>query len=383
MSNNRRIIHIITGLDTGGAEMMLYKLLCTMNRARFDSVVISLNDEGMLGEPIKKLGFAVHTLGMRSGRSSLEAVWRLWRIIRSFNPDIIQGWMYHGNLAASINLVFPGKKVPVLWNMRQSLYNLEYEKKGTVRVIKIGAALSKRTAKIIYNSRVSVQQHQALGYAASRTVVIPNGFDVQKFRPSLEARKKLLHSLQLPRQAFLIGLIARYHPMKDHANFFKAAAKLSRKTEQAQFILAGRGVEPDNPVIVEMVEKHQLGQRIHLLGERRDIPDIMAGLDVLTLSSYYGEGFPNVVGEAMACKVPCVVTDVGDSAWIIGETGKVIPPRDSEALESAWMDLIAMEPERRKQSGEAARKRVMENFSIMAVVRQYERLYDGVLEKSC
>jgi len=379
MSDSPRIIHIITGLSTGGAEMMLYKLLHSMNRDRFESIVISLRDEGTLGKTINQEGFTVHTLDMKAGSPSLKAAWRLRRIIRSIKPDLIQGWMYHGNLAAFISRVFLDKKVPVLWNIRHSVYNLQYEKKGTAQVIKLGAMLSKRTAKIIYNARVSAQQHQALGYAPNRTVIIPNGFDTQQFQPSQAAREKLRQALQVPEQTVLIGLIARYHPMKDHANFLSAAARLATKErEDVQFVLVGSDVELGNPAIAALVQRHNLIDRVHLLGERRDISDLTAGLDIASSSSY-GEGFPNSVGEAMSCGVPCVVTDVGDSAWIVGETGKVVPPRDSKALANAWLELITMGAERRKQLGEAARKRVMENFSIMAITPQYEQVYDEVL----
>jgi glycosyltransferase involved in cell wall biosynthesis len=320
-----RVLHIISNLTTGGAEMMLYKILHTMNRERFESVVISLMDEGRFGKALKKAGLEVHTLGMKAGKPSVKAVWRLLHLIRSINPDIIQGWMPHGNLAASLSRVFLGKQVPVIWNIRHALYNIQHEKKGTAKVIKVGAMLSKRTAKIIYNSRVSAQQHQAFGYSASQTVIIPNGFDTQQFQPSQTAREKLRKTLQVPEDTFLIGLIARYHPVKDHANFLNAAARLVKAREDVQFVLAGRDVELSNPLIAELVQRQKLADRVHMLGERQDISDLTAGLDIATSSSYT-ESLPNTVGEAMACGVPCVVTDVGDSAWLVGETGKVVPP---------------------------------------------------------
>jgi glycosyltransferase involved in cell wall biosynthesis len=370
-----RVLHIISNLTTGGAEMMLYKILHTMNRERFESVVISLMDEGRFGKALKKAGLEVHTLGMKAGKPSVKAVWRLLHLIRSINPDIIQGWMPHGNLAASLSRVFLGKQVPVIWNIRHALYNIQHEKKGTAKVIKVGAMLSKRTAKIIYNSRVSAQQHQAFGYSASQTVIIPNGFDTQQFQPSQTAREKLRKTLQVPEDTFLIGLIARYHPVKDHANFLNAAARLVKAREDVQFVLAGRDVELSNPLIAELVQRQKLADRVHMLGERQDISDLTAGLDIATSSSYT-ESLPNTVGEAMACGVPCVVTDVGDSAWLVGETGKVVPPRDSEALAQAWMALMAMGTEQRKHLGEAARKRVMDNLSLTTITRQYERLYE-------
>ncbi len=368
-----RVIHIIGNLTMGGAEMMLYKLLQTMNRERFESVVISLMDEGRFGEPLKKAGFSVHTLDMKAGKDSVKAIWRLRHLIRSINPALIQGWMYHGNIVTSITRLFIGKKVPIIWNIRHALYDLQHEKKSTAQIIKIGTMLSKRTAKIIYNSRISAQQHEAFGYGANKTVIIPNGFDTQEFQPSQTARAKLRNTLQVPENTFLIGLIARYHPVKDHANFFQAAGQLAKAN--VHFVLAGRNVELNNPVIAKFVQEQKLTGRVHLLGERRDISHLTAGLDIASSSSYT-ESFPNTVGEAMACGVPCVVTDVGDSAWMVGKTGKVVPPYDSEALAEAWNALIKMGTEQRKQLGEAARKRVMDNFSLTSITRQYEQLYE-------
>ncbi|TGO02909.1 hypothetical protein PN36_16425 [Candidatus Thiomargarita nelsonii] len=371
-----RVLHIITNLTMGGAEMMLYKLLQTTNRDRFEFVVISLSGEGTFGELFKKAGVSLHSLGMKAGKPSVKAVWRLRHLIRSIKPDLIQGWLPHGNIAASLSRVFLGKQVPILWNIRHALYNVQHYKKSTVKIIKIGAMPSKRTAKIIYNSRISAQQHQAIGYAANKTVIIPNGFDTQQFQPSQAAREKLRNTLQIPENTFLIGLIARYHPDKDHANFFKAAARLTKAHENVQFVLAGRDVELSNPVIAELVQQQKLAGRVHLLGDRRDISDLTAALDIATSSSYT-ESFPNTVGEAMACGVPCVVTDVGDSAWLVSETGKVVPPRDSEALAQAWMTLMGTE--QRKHLGEAARQRVMDNFSLTTITRQYEQLYEQTI----
>ena len=178
----------------------------------------------------------------------------------------------------------------------------------------------------------------------------------------------------------LIGLVARFDPMKDHGNFFRGARHLLNEAEEKDnlhFVLAGRGIDAANAALKDFISEYGLENRTHLLGERTDIPFVTSALDIATSSST-GEGFPNAVGEAMACGVPCVVTDVGDSAWIVGDTGRIVPPREPTALAEAWGELICMEDERRRSLGEAARRRIIENFSIDTVVRQYEAVYEGL-----
>lgn len=377
-SSKRSIIHLITGLSTGGAEMMLCKLLSATDCARFDPIVVSLIDRGTLGERIEALGVPVHTVGMAPGRPTPAALWRLIRLVRRLQSDLIQGWMYHANLAGLLaGWLVPGR-VPVLWNIRHTPYDLKAEKRMTAALIRLGARLSSRPARIIYNARVSAHQHELLGYAADRRMVIPNGFDCDRFKPSETARLKLRRLLGLEDETLLIGLIARWHPMKDHANFMRAAGRLAARRPDVHFVLAGRGVDKNNSILMKMIQDAGLTGRVYLLGERTDIPEIMAGLDIASSSSW-GEAFPNVVGEAMACGVPCVVTDVGDSAWVVGDAGMVVPPRDAEALAGAWAGLIELGPEGRVRLGRAARQRVEENFSLSKIVTLYEEVYREVL----
>lgn len=377
-----KVCHFITGLSTGGAEMMLCKLLSVTDRTRFDPIVVSLMDCGTLGERIEALGVPVYTVGMAPGRPTPAALWRLIRLARRLQPDLIQGWMYHGNLAALVAGSFVPGRVPALWNIRHTPYDLKAEKRMTAALIRLGARLSSRPAKIIYNARISAHQHESLGYAADRRRVIPNGFDCGRFKPSETARLNLRRLLGLEDETLLIGLIARWHPMKDHANFMRAATRLAVRRSDVYFVLAGWGVDKNNSILMKVIQDAGLTGRVYLLGERTDIPEIMAGLDIASSSSSWGEAFPNVVGEAMACGVPCVVTDVGDSAWVVDDTGIVVPPRDADALAEAWVALIELGPEGRVRLGQAARQRVVTEFSLAQIVRQYEALYLEVLNVS-
>jgi len=372
-----KVVHIITGLDTGGAEMMLYKFLSTSDRTKFKSIVISLKDKGTFGSRIEELGIPVYIIGMTDGKATITALWKLSNLIRSISPDIIQGWMYHGNIAASISRLLYYKKVSVIWNIRHSLYALENEKKQTALLIRLGAICNKLAEKTIYNSRKSADQHENLGYAVDRTVVIPNGFDCDKFKPSKTVRKQMRNILNIKNRDIVFGLIGRYHPMKDHANFFKAAGRLSKTYSNVIFLLAGRDVDDSNVDLIELIMRYDLENCVYLLGERNDIYELNTCLDIACSSSSYGEAFPNVIGEAMSCAVPCVVTDVGDSAWIVGDTGKVVPPRDADEFANACDLLIKAGREERKRLGEMARKRVIDNFALDKIVREYEALYEG------
>ena len=374
-----KIVHVITGLSTGGAETMLFKVLSKIDRSRFDSAVVSLTKKDAVAERIESLGIKVHSMDVKPGRLSIIGFWRLAGLLRGLKPDIIQGWMYHGNLAAQLAAFLLPGRIHVLWNIRGTNTNLSREKVLTALTIWLGARLSGFPIKIINNSRTSAFSHEKeLCYRSGRWVIIPNGFDVELFVPSREARSRFRSSLNLREDAFLIGLVGRYHPVKDHRTFLKAAAILLSSHPHVHFVLVGEGVDPNNPELVKLTDALQLTDSVHLLGNRDDMHFLTAGLDIASSSSSYGEGFPNVIGEAMSCGVPCVVTDVGDSADIVGDTGRIVPPRNPEALANAWREMIEMGDENRTALGIRARKRIIEKFSLDSVVKQYEELYGKV-----
>ncbi len=375
-----RILHLIAGLDTGGAEMMLLKLLSRMDRTRFDSMVVSLTSNGTLLESFKSLGIPVYSLGMsRGGVPSPVTLYRLIRLGRQLQPNLIQGWMYHGNFASQLMNAFLPKPVPVLWSIHHSIKNLAFEKRLTAGLIRLSARLSKRPEKIHYVAKSSAGQHKELGFSAKNNVIIPNGYDTDRFVPSEQSRIQIRKELGLPATTPIIGHLARFHPMKDHANFIQAAGFLSQSFPDVHYVLAGQNVDSENKVLKDLVDKLNLSEKIHLLGLRKDVPQIMAALDIFANSSRFGESFPIVIGEAMSCGVPCVSTDLGDTAWLIGDTGKIVPIEDHKALAGAWKDLLDLGCEGRKALGEKARERIINNFSLGKIVSQYEMLYKDVL----
>ncbi len=378
-----KIAYVITGLYTGGAEIMLYNLLSKINRERFDPVVVSLMDKGTWGDRFEALGIPLYTIGMKQGiPPTPDVMWRLINLLRQLQPDLIQGWMYHGNLGAQVANIFLAKKVSVIWNIQHSMYSLNYEKTLTRYVIKLGAMLSKSAKNVVFVSKTGKVQHEAIGYSSHNSCVIPNSADTSQFVPSTEARLAVRSELGLSQNVLLIGQIARYHPMKDHANFLQAAALLTKNYPNLNFLLAGTEVEKENQGLYQIIQELGIGDRVHLLGERRDIPRLMAALDIVSSASAYGEAFPLILAEAMSCGVPCVVTDVGDSGWIVGECGRVVSPKNPVALANAWKELIDLGSEGRVALGRAARERIIECFALESVVTEYENLYENALIKN-
>jgi len=375
-----KIVYTIVGLTTGGAEIMLYRILSKINRDLFSPYVVCLMDRGTLGDRIEALGIPVYTLGMKTaGAPTPNVIWKLVNIIREIKPDLIQGWMYHGNLAAQFASLFVGKQIPVFWNIQGTVYSLKLEKQMTAAIIKLSAYLSRFTSKVIHVSQVGKIQHEALGYDKKNGCVIFNTVDTSLFVPSEAARADIRAELGLPENAFLIGLVCRYHPMKDHANFLQAAAHLLQEYPDIHFALVGTGVVKENESLYQTIEQLGISHRTYLLGERSDMPRITAALDIASSASAYGEGWPLIVGEAMSCGVPCTVTDVGDSGLIVGNTGWVVPPKNPEALAKAWQESIELGAEGREALGKAARTRVIECFSLDSVVASYERLYESAM----
>ena len=372
-----KILHLVTGLSIGGAEMMLYKLVTKMNRDKFEIQVISLTDVGPIGERIQDSGILVRALGMKRGVPDPRMVFKLIRWLKKDRPDIVQTWMYHADLIGGLAVRMFGK-IPVVWNIRHSNLDQKFNKKTTLWTAKACAKLSNfLPSNIICCSHASKEVHSSLGYKNNKMIVIPNGFDLEVFSPSKDARKKVRRLLGLSDETILIGLIARFDPQKDHKTFFQAAGILHKDYPAVHFMLCGDGVTRDKPIIRKWIDEADVKSVTHLLGCWEDMPSLQAALDMAASSSSYGEGFPNVIGEAMACCVPCVVTDVGDSARIIGNTGLVAPPSNPEALADALERMIDL-GEERKKLGMLARKRIEDNYSLEKIVSKYEKIYVGL-----
>lgn len=367
-----KIVHVITGLEIGGAEMSLCRLLESKAGLRGSHAVIALGAESALSERVRSSAPLLH-LGLRPSSPNPLGLLRLRHVLRAERADLVHAWMYHANLAATIAA---GKRpVPVVWSIRQCLYDIRREKRKTRAVIWAGARLSGTPQAIVYNARLSATQHERLGYRSHKNHLIPNGFDTLEFRPDRDRRAEFRAELGVCDETLVIGLVARWHPMKDHETFLRAASLFAKENRDVVFAMIGDAVEMSNPTIRRRVQELELDDAVRLLGRRNDVNAIASGLDIVCSASAWGEAFPNIIGEAMACGVPCVATDVGDVRDIIGHTGIIIPPRDPDALSQAWRSLASLGPEGRRALGERARARIVDRYSIGEVSRQYVQLY--------
>jgi glycosyltransferase involved in cell wall biosynthesis len=369
---SHKIVHLITGLGSGGAEGMLYRLVTRMDRSRFENVVVSMLDGGTVGPRLQASGIPVHSLSLSATPTGVLRSANLMPLLRRLKPDVLQTWMYHADLLGLIAARVCGSP-PILWNVRCSNVDMRSYPASTRWTLQILRRLSRQPDRIVINSKAGREHHEAMGYHPNRWELIANGIDLDMFRPDPQAGRQMRRQLGIPTDAIVIGMVARRNPMKDHGNLRHAAQILRARHPGVHFVLVGRGVEAGDTELS--------GTNMHLLGERFDLPALNASFDIATLSSADGEGFPNVIGEAMACAVPCAATDVGDSRWIIGDTGRVVPPRDSSALAAAWIEMIDMGSSRRAELGMRARERIAREFGLDRIVARYEDMYGEILDE--
>lgn len=362
-----RVLHVTTDLDVGGAENMLASLVARRPDAGVDHAVASLIPDGILAPGLRAAGLAIHEFNFRSSRAPVDLL-RLAGLIRRYSPDIVQGWMYHGNLAASLALALSGRRraTSLIWGIRCSDMDLSHYSAQLRVVVRAGALLSAGPDIVTSNSEAGLAWHLKLGYTPRQTLVIPNGIDAMRFRPDTQARNTTRRSLGLGADAFVIAHVARFDPMKDHGTFLAALARVSG----AHALLIGAGTErlADEP-------------RVLTLGHRDDVPRLLAASDVIVSSSAYGEGFCTALAEGMACGLPAVATEVGDARLILGDTGFVVPPRDPVALADSIGRLMAEAPGARAARGERTRQRVSERFSLDAAERRFLDLYRSLADE--
>ena len=374
-----RVLQVITSLGTGGAEMMLLKLLTQLHGSEFAFRVVCLKGLGSIGPRIQELGMPVLALGERG--SLARRLSSTVRYVREFEPDVIHSWMYHANVAAHLIRVGIASGVPAIVSIRGALHAPSTEKPLLRAVRRIDARLSRFATRVLYNSSAVARQHERLGYDESKTLVIPNGFDVTSFAPdpAAGARFRAMHGID-PDEP-LVGVVARYHPVKGHAVFAEAAARVLETFPSCRFALAGRGCEWTNPPLARLLRELGLEGRTVLLGDLPDPRPLYNALTVL-VSPSLSESFPNAVGEALACGVPCVVTDVGDCAALVGDAGTVVPPRDAIALAEGIIGMLRWPAQAWQNAGERGRERIVREYSLARIGELYGALYRSVVERT-
>jgi glycosyltransferase involved in cell wall biosynthesis len=337
---------------------------------------------GRVGEELVAAGVPLYSLDMQAGVPSPSALLRLRRLVSRLNPDIVVGWMHHAFLAATA-AGLGRSSPPVVWNVRHSLHDIRREKPLTRAVLNLCAKLSGAPAAIIYNAAASKAQYSEFGFRNRRIRTIENGFDAGQFRPRSDARKILESAFGFSSDDFVIASVARCHAMKDPKTLIDAVGRLSRSGYKARLLLVGDGYESPPADILHEIDTSLPDKSAVLSGHRDDLANWLGGVDVFALSSAWGEGFPNVLGEALACGAPCVTTDVGDSAAVVAGAGHSVPPGDPGAFANALEDLAGMSREERRAIGQAGRARVLQHYAIDRIVERYSALYKEILSEDC
>lgn len=359
-----KIAHLITGLGMGGAERQLKALITDPEKYSLEHVVISLKDRGVIGKQIAgQPGVYLYCLNLHK---SIAGFWELYKILRKEKPDVLQTWLYHADFLGLI--VGKLARVPrIVWNIRCSNMDLSRYSRRTAFIVKILKFLSRFPDAIVTNSKAGQKFHTSLGYTPKRWVLIPNGIDTDSFQSNPTAGVKLRRSLGIPEKALVIGMLARVDPMKDHLTFLKAMEALSQTHENLYCIVAGKGTKSASWSVIP--------PRLLRLGIWRNVPEFLNSLDIFVLSSAFGEGFPNVIGEAMACEIPIIATDVGDAADLVRTPTQIIPPRNVGQLTLALERLLALSLRERKAIGQENREQVINSYSLSTMRQKYASFY--------
>jgi glycosyltransferase involved in cell wall biosynthesis len=371
-----RICFLIRELTHGGAERQLVALAKGLQARGHDVTVVVYYFYS--GEPLEnellEAGVRIRSLQKRGRWDLLAFLFQLGRVMREERPEIL-----HSYLTDLVTVIlkpwFPSTKI--VWGIRSSIMNLSLCDRLTRVSCKLTFRLSRFADAVIANSRAGRDYHIAQGYSREKVVVIPNGIDTQRFRPDPEARRHVRSEWGIQDKEQVIGIVGWLRPMKDHPTFLQAASLLAQKRNHLRFVCVGAGAPEYRESLYRLTRSLKLTDHVIWPGGRSDMPAVFNALDLL-VSSSITEGFSNVIAEAMACGVPCVATDVGDSAWLMGNTGEVVPPHEPVALANAMGKLLA----RRPRTAIQVRQRIVEQFSVEKLVADTEQILLTLLDNT-
>jgi glycosyltransferase involved in cell wall biosynthesis len=373
----KKVAFLIRDLNFAGAQRQVVTLAKALDDQKFDVSVLYFYPNGLLVQDLKDAKIKTICL-QKQGRWDLFGFFlRLVKHLKNIKPDILHGYLGESNLLTIfLKPFFPSTKM--IWGLRNSndenpdLYGWVGRLLGNLNTLFCSWA-----DLMIVNSHAGQTYHLNEGYPADKMVVIPNGIDTEYFKPDQEARKAMRAEWQIPEDTTVLGIVGRLDPMKDYPNFLQAAALVCQEKKNLVFVCVGKGPEEYTQQLQQLTTQLNLSEKVIWAGTRADMPAVYNALDIYISASAYGEGFSNALGEAMACGLSCIVTDVGDSAWIVSDTGVIVPPKNSTALANGMKQLIEEVDVDKK---EYIRQRIVDQFSVTALAKKTEIVFDQLLK---
>jgi glycosyltransferase involved in cell wall biosynthesis len=371
----RRVLHVISGLAVGGAEMALYRLILQFRGSDYDHTVVALTPGG--GMIARFVASGIHVVVLDVRRAPAAHFAQLVRLIRDQRPDIVQTWLYHADFLGGLAARVAGNR-KVIWGVRTT--DVDGGCARTTALVRRACAAMSRWVPhtIVCVAEAALRAHARIGYDTGRMTVVGNGFDLAQLAASDADRGRLRRSCGFGADDIVVGTLGRFNLDKDHANFVAAAGRLAALDARVRFLMIGRELDAANPALAGWIRATGHADRFVLLGERDDVAVCLAAMDIFCLSSRT-EAFPNVVGEAMAMGLPCVATDVGDVAALLADTGVVVPKADPDALARGLSGLIARGPAHAREQGQRARERIRAVYDMRGVRARFELIYDDVV----
>ena len=373
-----KVTHVIIGLNVGGAELMLKRLIEShLERPDIEHSIISLTDMGVLGEQLTMQGVAIYCLSMSSIMKGPGTFFKLRKLLQTLRPDVVHTWMYHADLLGGLAARSIGLR-EIVWCIRSTDIS-KGGSKFTLIIRKLCALLSGWLPRIIVCAAdASRKVHEALGYASNKMQVIPNGFELDKLLLTGSNDTHIRHELGISKAYTLVVSVGRYNPVKDHKTFIEAAGKVATQRNDVRFMLVGRGLEHSNSQLMALINATGQVGAFYLLGERNDVPACLQASDVFCLHSVT-EGFPNVLGEAMAVGLPCIATDVGDAAYLLDNPEWVVPAASPGKLSDKLYAMLSLSAAEREAIGQTAANRIREHFTMDVISRSYFDLYTSLI----
>lgn len=373
-----RVLHVITALGVGGAENMLLKLLQAPGLSQVQQQVVAMLPGGELANACRATGAVVDEVDLLGGVPLVGGSLRLVQLARRAAPDVVQGWMYHGNLGALLARAVLPRRVPLVWGVRQSLASLDGENAWARVAIHANRLLSDRPEALVFNSNASIEQHRRFGFRNKHVHFLPNGFDGERFRPDTALRARRRQEWGFDGSHLVFGMLARLHPAKGQVHFLEAADRLRASLPAARFVIAGPDHAGQGAALQAQCRAAGLDRVVRVDVGHHAAHELLPAIDVFVSASTAIEAFSNAIGEALCCALPCIATDIGDSAWLVGDAGMVVEPAAPTALAAAMATLAELGTEQRAALGAKGRERVLRDFGIAAVAARFGDLWQGL-----